>query len=154
MRLHLLKLTDTRMKQVYAKHELQDKHSNRVDIGVTISLKYRVRDAYHLIAALWTLLDRQVLQLHSELVSLERVNLAKVYVFSLSRCLDSGQVLSTHSTTNIFVVAVAILIIICLVCRSGRLWTYLANLNLEEQSFDAQVPDGKACGVQISQSLE
>ena len=69
MCLHLLELTDTRMEQVNAEHQLQDQHADRVDISVAISLKYRVRHAYHSITALLSLLYRQVFQLHGELVA-------------------------------------------------------------------------------------
>ena len=80
----LLELADTCMEQVYTEHKLQDQHTDRVDISMTISLQYRVGHAYHPITALLPLLNRQVFQLHRELIAPQRVYLAEVYVFSLT----------------------------------------------------------------------
>lgn len=138
MCLYLLELADTRMEQVNTEHELQDQYADRVDISVTISLQYSVRHAYHPITALLPLLNRQVFQLHCELIAPQRVYLAEVYVFSL--------------TIGCFIISCVVFLIRF---RCGRFWTtYLANLNLKKQCLNAQVPDCKTSGVKVSQSLE
>ena len=83
MSCNLLKFLSCGAEQIHAKNELQNQHTNRVDISMTAALKDCIGNADQTVSALLSLLNRQVFHLGPKLVPSERINFRKVDIASI-----------------------------------------------------------------------